>query len=127
MSDCIFCKIINRELPSTIVYEDDQVLAFRDINPAAPIHVLVIPKRHCANILDPATVEAGLPAALFKAVAQVAAKEGLEERAFGLWSTTAGMRERPYPISICMLLADAPWVGRRAEAISEKGKGTEQE
>ncbi|HHZ20285.1 MAG TPA: histidine triad nucleotide-binding protein [Firmicutes bacterium] len=82
MSDCIFCKIINRELPSTIVYEDDQVLAFRDINPAAPIHVLVIPKRHCANILDPATVEAGLPAALFKAVAQVAAKEGLEERGF---------------------------------------------
>ena len=126
MSDCIFCKIINRELPSTIVYEDDQVLAFRDINPAAPIHVLVIPKRHCANILDPATVEAGCPPPCLKPWRKSPPKKDWR-RAFGLWSTTAGMRERPYPISICMLLADAPWVGRRAEAISEKGKGTEQE
>ena len=46
MSDCLFCKIINREIPSTIVYEDDKVIAFNDINPAAPIHVLVIPKSH---------------------------------------------------------------------------------
>lgn len=82
MSDCIFCKIINRELPSNIVYEDDHVLAFRDANPTAPTHVLIIPKQHCANILDPAVQEAAIPGALFKGVAQVAAAEGLEKNGF---------------------------------------------
>jgi histidine triad (HIT) family protein len=52
MSDCLFCKIIKREIPSTIVYEDDHVLAFKDINPQAPTHVLVIPKRHIASLND---------------------------------------------------------------------------
>ena len=46
MEDCIFCKIIKGEIPSDKVYEDDEILAFRDINPAAPIHILVIPKKH---------------------------------------------------------------------------------
>ena len=46
MEDCLFCKIINKEIPSTIVYEDDEVLAFKDINPIAPVHILVIPKKH---------------------------------------------------------------------------------
>lgn len=50
MSDCIFCKIIEGELPSKKVYEDDYVLAFHDIQPAAPIHVLIIPKKHFASI-----------------------------------------------------------------------------
>ncbi|MFD0692822.1 histidine triad nucleotide-binding protein [Paenibacillus sp. GCM10027628] len=56
MSDCIFCKIVAGELPSKKVYEDDQVLAFHDIQPAAPIHVLLIPKNHFAS-LDAATDE----------------------------------------------------------------------
>ncbi len=50
MSDCIFCKIINKEIPSTIVYEDDKIIAINDINPEAPIHVLVLPKKHIGNI-----------------------------------------------------------------------------
>lgn len=50
MSECIFCKIINKEIPSTVVYEDDQVLAFKDINPLAPVHVLVIPKKHIDSL-----------------------------------------------------------------------------
>ena len=52
MSDCIFCKIANHEIPSTIVYENDYVIAFNDLNPAAPVHVLVIPKRHMASIME---------------------------------------------------------------------------
>lgn len=50
--DCLFCKIINREIPADIVYEDDEMLAFNDINPQAPTHVLIIPKRHIATLND---------------------------------------------------------------------------
>ena len=50
MADCIFCKIANKEIPSTVVYEDDQVIAFKDLEPQAPVHVLVIPKKHVASI-----------------------------------------------------------------------------
>jgi histidine triad (HIT) family protein len=50
--DCLFCKIVSREIPSAIVYEDDRVVAFRDINPQAPLHVLVVPKRHIASLND---------------------------------------------------------------------------
>ena len=49
MEDCLFCKIINREIPSTIVYEDEEILAFKDINPIAPVHILVIPKTNGNN------------------------------------------------------------------------------
>src|SRR3954465_13485879 len=52
MADCLFCKIIKREIPASIVYEDDRVLAFNDINPQAPTHVLVIPQRHIATLGD---------------------------------------------------------------------------
>ena len=49
MNDCIFCKIINKEIPSTVVYEDDEILAFRDIHPVTPVHILVIPKKHITS------------------------------------------------------------------------------
>ncbi len=52
MSDCIFCKIIRKEIPSRIVYEDDRVLAFEDINPKAPVHILIIPKEHFASLAE---------------------------------------------------------------------------
>jgi histidine triad (HIT) family protein len=52
MPDCLFCKIVERELPSEIVFEDDEVLAFNDISPQAPTHVLIIPKRHVATVND---------------------------------------------------------------------------
>ncbi len=50
MADCLFCKIVNREIPASIVYEDERMLAFNDINPQGPTHVLVIPKRHIASL-----------------------------------------------------------------------------
>ncbi len=52
MEDCVFCKIIKGEIPSEKVYEDEEILAFKDINPAAPIHILVIPKKHINSLLD---------------------------------------------------------------------------
>ena len=52
MEDCIFCKIIKGEIPSEKVYEDEDILAFKDINPAAPIHILVIPKKHVKSLLE---------------------------------------------------------------------------
>jgi histidine triad (HIT) family protein len=52
LNDCLFCKIARKEIPADIVYEDDDVLAFRDIRPQAPVHVLVIPKRHIASLAD---------------------------------------------------------------------------
>lgn len=51
MNDCIFCKIINKEIPGEIVYEDSEVLAFKDINPEAPVHILVVPKKHIESII----------------------------------------------------------------------------
>ena len=52
MEDCLFCKIVKGEIPSSKVYEDKEILAFKDINPAAPIHILVIPKKHIASLAD---------------------------------------------------------------------------
>jgi len=52
MSDCIFCKIINKEIPSTIVYEDEDIMAFNDVNPMAPVHVLIIPKKHISGLSE---------------------------------------------------------------------------
>ena len=52
MTDCLFCKIINRDIPASIVYEDERVLAFNDINPQGPTHVLVVPKEHIASLND---------------------------------------------------------------------------
>ncbi len=59
MADCLFCRIVAHEIPATVVYEDDQVLAFKDINPRAPLHVIAIPKLHVASLSaapDPALV-----------------------------------------------------------------------
>lgn len=50
--DCIFCKIINKEIPANVIYEDNDVIAFKDINPIAPVHVLIIPRRHIVSVVD---------------------------------------------------------------------------
>ena len=76
--DCLFCKIIAREIPSTKVYEDEWVYAFRDINPQAPVHVLVVPKEHicCADAVDESNSRC--VAKCFEAIAKIAKAEGLE-------------------------------------------------
>ncbi|MDY2776904.1 MAG: HIT domain-containing protein [Collinsella sp.] len=77
MSDCIFCKIAAHEIPSTVVYEDDLVIAFDDLSPQAPVHTLVIPKAHHDDIVD--GVPAETLAAMVHAVGEVARIKGLDE------------------------------------------------
>ena len=77
--DCLFCKIIAGEIPSTKVYEDDDMLAFRDINPEAPCHVLVIPKAHIPSV-DAVTEEnSAVVAHIFTVIPKIAAAEGLTQ------------------------------------------------
>lgn len=77
--DCLFCRIAAGEIPATVVYETDDTLAFRDIAPKAPVHVLVIPKAHHADLAALAAADAGLAAAVLGAAAEVARLEGLEQ------------------------------------------------
>ena len=78
MDNCLFCKIIAGEIPSSKVYEDEYVYAFRDINPQAPVHILVVPKEHicCADAIDGTNSMAA--AKCFEAIAKIAKAEGLE-------------------------------------------------
>jgi histidine triad (HIT) family protein len=77
MSDCLFCKIVKREIPSSIVYEDDRVLAFNDINPQAPTHVLVIPKRHVASLDELAAGDDAIVGELVRRAALIARERGI--------------------------------------------------
>ena len=77
--DCLFCRIVAGEIPSDRVHEDDDVIAFRDITPQAPTHVLVIPRRHIADAHALTDVDGHLLARLFSVVRQVADAEGLEK------------------------------------------------
>ncbi len=84
MSDELFLKIINREIPAEIVYETDEVLAFRDINPQAPVHVLIIPKERIATINDLAPKHTELVGKLILTAVEIARKEGLSEDGYRL-------------------------------------------
>jgi len=75
--DCLFCKIIAGEIPSTKVYEDESVYAFRDIQPQAPVHVLVVPKTHIASADEVNGENAALVAKIFEAIPKIAKAEGL--------------------------------------------------
>ncbi len=77
MTDCIFCKIANGEIPSKFIYEDDKVAAFNDLNPQAPVHFLVIPKKHYASLNDIDSKEAF--ADIFSAIPKITAKLGIKE------------------------------------------------
>ncbi len=77
MSDCLFCKIVAREIPAKLVWEGDQALAFRDISPQAPTHVLVIPRRHLAGLADSREADDALLGHLLGVAREVAKQEGI--------------------------------------------------
>ena len=77
--DCLFCKIAAGEIPSTKVYEDDLVFAFRDIEPQAPVHILIIPKEHISSVNDINDTNCGVVGHIFKVAAEIAKKEGIAE------------------------------------------------
>lgn len=76
--DCIFCKIISGDIPSTKVYEDERILAFRDINPEAPVHILVIPKQHIGSADELDASSSDVVAHIFACIPKIAHAEGLE-------------------------------------------------
>lgn len=80
--NCIFCKMVAGEIQPDIVYEDDAVLAFRDLNPQAPTHVLVVPRKHVATLNDLSDDDAGLLERVFAAAREVARAEGIAERGY---------------------------------------------
>jgi len=82
MSECIFCKIAEGGIPAEVVYEDDQVLAFRDLNPQAPVHILVIPRKHIATLNDLDDGDAELMGRLYLAAKRIAADEGIAESGY---------------------------------------------
>lgn len=77
--DCLFCKIINGEIPSNKVYEDGQVFAFRDIEPQAPTHILIIPKQHIKSAAEIDESNSAVVAHIFEVAAKIAKQEGLDD------------------------------------------------
>ena len=77
MDNCIFCKIAAKQIPANVVYEDDELLAFKDINPAAPVHLLVIPKRHIASLSDCTDAQAPLLGKMLALAPKLAEQNGI--------------------------------------------------
>ena len=88
MSDCIFCKIIQGDIPSATVYRDEQVTAIRDINPAAPTHLLILPIKHIDSVNELSTDDEQLIGHLFTAAKHLAAQEGIAEGGYRLIMNT---------------------------------------
>ena len=82
MEDCIFCKIVNGEIPSNKVYEDENVLAFKDLNPQMPVHILVIPKKHIESIVDLKIEDEILVGRIFTAINKIAHDIGIDKTGF---------------------------------------------
>lgn len=80
--DCIFCKIVNGDIPSTKVFENDKVLAFRDLNPMAPTHILLVPKVHISSVNDISGDNAEIISEIFKIIPEIAASEGIRESGY---------------------------------------------
>jgi histidine triad (HIT) family protein len=89
MEDCIFCKIAAKKIPSKVVYEDDRLLAFDDIRPQAPTHVLIIPKEHYASLNDVPVAKAALLSDMLLAARRLAADKGIDRSGYRLVLNTA--------------------------------------
>jgi histidine triad (HIT) family protein len=82
MADCVFCKIVAGDIPSRKVYEDDYVVAFHDINPVAPVHIQVIPKKHIASILEVTPEDTPVIGAIHQAVKTISREQGIADDGF---------------------------------------------
>lgn len=82
MSDCIFCKIVNHEIPSAVVYEDDDLIAFNDIHPLAKVHILLVPKKHIATTADLTEEDAALVGKVYLVAKKIAEEKGLAENGY---------------------------------------------
>ena len=88
MNDCLFCRISAKKIPAKLVYEDRHAVAFEDIHPQAPVHVLIVPKKHISTSLDITDEDDGLIGHLFRIAGQIAKEKGIAERGFRLLMNT---------------------------------------
>ena len=82
MTDCLFCRILKGEIPASIIYEDDRIVAFNDINPQAPLHALVVPRRHIASLNDLTPEDDALVGEMIRRAAALAKERGYAARGF---------------------------------------------
>jgi len=82
MIDCLFCKILKGEIPAAIIYEDERMIAFKDINPQAPLHALIVPKRHIASLNDLVPEDDALVGEMIRRAAAIARQHGYAERGY---------------------------------------------
>lgn len=82
MADCLFCKIVAGQIPGAIVYQDDRLVAFKDINPQAPMHVLIVPRRHIASLNDLSSGDDGLVGEMVRRAAALAKEHGHADRGY---------------------------------------------
>jgi histidine triad (HIT) family protein len=82
MPDCLFCKVIAREIPAQLIHDDPELVAFKDINPQAPLHALIVPRRHIATLNDLQPGDDGLVGSMFRVAAALAKEQGFAERGY---------------------------------------------
>lgn len=95
--DCLFCKIVKGEIPSTKVYEDDYCYAFRDIDPQAPTHVLVVPKKHIQSVSSINAENSDIVAKIFEAIAKIADAEGIAKDGYRVVSNIGERGQQSVP------------------------------
>jgi len=104
MSDCLFCRIIDKRIPASIVYEDDRVLAFTDINPQAPLHALVVPKRHIPSLNALSAEDDALVGEMVRRAAAIARDKGFADRGFRtVFNTNADAGQTVFHIHLHVL------------------------
>jgi histidine triad (HIT) family protein len=104
MADCLFCKIIERKIPATVVYEDERVLAFNDIDAKAPTHVLIVPKRHIPTLNDIGTEDDQIIGELVRRAAAIAKERGFSEAGYRtLFNTNRGAGQSVFHIHLHLL------------------------
>ncbi|HVL76919.1 MAG TPA: histidine triad nucleotide-binding protein [Noviherbaspirillum sp.] len=123
MTDCIFCKIAAKQIPSKTVYEDDDLIAFHDINPAAPVHVLIVPKQHIATLADCTEEHAGLLGKMMLLAPQLARELGCEYAMDSECGPRGGFKtqfntgpdggQEVYHLHLHLIGGPRPWRGQR--------------
>jgi len=104
MSECLFCKIIAGEIPGSIVHKDETMVAFKDINPQAPLHVLIVPRRHIATLNDLSVEDDALVGSLFRRAAAIAKEHGYVEQGYRtVFNTNRGAGQTVFHIHLHLL------------------------
>ena len=104
MSECLFCRIVAGEIPAALVYSDDHLVAFQDINPQAPMHVLIVPRRHISTLNDLAAVDDPLVGEMVRRAAALAAEQGYAETGYRtVFNCNAGAGQTVFHIHLHVL------------------------